>query len=102
MNRNFHARQAEAMVQLHRNSIVSNIRHSQASNSFSETPISRNKDNQASILKDTNKETTASSHIRHFNILDALLDSMEDQRLENYLIMPELDLTMNEDETTIT
>ena len=45
MNRNLPENQAEAMAQLHSNRIVSNIRHSQARNSSSETPIQVNKDN---------------------------------------------------------
>ena len=36
MNRNFTAHQAKAMDQLHSSRIVSNIRHAQGSNSFSE------------------------------------------------------------------
>ena len=90
------------MAQLHNSRIVSNIRHSQASSSSSETPILSTEDNQASISKDTNNETTAPSHVHLFNVKNERLDSMEEQRLENYLSMPELDLMMYEDETTIT
>ena len=86
---------------LHSNRIVSNTRHSEASNASSETPTQNTKDKQASILKDTNNKSDAPSYIRHFNIPNELLESMEEQRFENYLSMPELDLTMYEDETTI-
>ena len=95
MDRNLPANKAIAMAQLHSNRVVSNIRHSQASNSSSETPIQGNKDNQASILKDTNNKTTAPSYIRYFIIPDELLDSMEEKRLEIYLSMPGPDLTVN-------
>ena len=102
MIRNFPAHQAEAMAQLHSSRIIPYIRHSQASNSSSETHVQSTEDNQVSNLKDTNNKTTAPSHVRHFNIPNEPLNSMEEQRLENYLSMPELDLTMYEDETTIT
>ena len=36
------------------------------------------------------------------NIKDKLLDSIEEQRFENYLRMYERDITMYEEETTIT
>ena len=102
MSRNFPAHQAEAIAQLHRSRIVSNIRYSQASNSSSDTPSQSTEDNQVSILKDTNNKSEAPSYIRHINIPNELLDLMEEQKLENYLSMPEYDLKMYEDETTIT
>ena len=84
MSRNFAVHQDEPIAQSHSKKILSNIRHSQASSSSSETPISGNKDSQPSTLKDTDNKTAVLSHIRHFNISDELLDSMEEQRLENY------------------
>ena len=101
MNRNFLTHQAKEMVQLHRSRIVSNIRHSQASNSSSVTPVESTEDNQVSILKDTNNKSDAPSHIRHFNVPNEVLDSMEEQRLENYLNVSEHDLAMFEDKTTL-
>ena len=101
-NHGFPANQAEAIAQLHSSKIVSNIRHSQSSNSPSEIPVQSNEDNQTCFLKDTNDKTTALSHFRHFDIPNELLDSIEVQRLENYLSMPELDPKMYEDETSVT
>ena len=71
------------MTQLHSSRIVSNKRHSQASNSSSETLTQYNEDKQTSILRDTSNNTSAPSHVRHFNIPNDLLDSMEEQRLVN-------------------
>ena len=101
MSRNFPAYQPETIAQLHSGRIVSNIRQSQASNSSSETPISENR-KPSHYSEGPNNKITAPSHICHFNITDELLDSMEEQRLENFLSIPELDLTMNEDEISIT
>ena len=102
MDRNFPANQAEALAQLYSNRVVSNIRHLRANISSSETPIKDYEDNQARILKDANNKTTAPSHIRHFYIPDESLDSMEEERLENYHSMSEPGLMMNEDERAMT
>ena len=53
-------------------------------------------------MKDTNSKSDTPSYTRHFKIPNELLDSMEEQRLENVLSMPKRDLTMYEDKTTIT
>ena len=98
MSRNFPAHQAEAMAQLHSRRIISNIRNTQENKSSSNIPKQSAEDNQASILKDTNNENNTQLYIRHFNIPNELLDIMEEQRLENYLRMPERDLIMYEDE----
>ena len=81
---------------------MSNIRHLQASDSSSETPTQRTEENKVSILKNANDKNDTPSHIRHFTIPNELLDSVEEQRFKNYLSMPELDIKMYEDETTIT
>ena len=81
---------------------MSNGRHSQASSTSSETSTQSTEDNQVSILKETNNKTDAPSYVRHFNIPNELLSLMEEQRLDNYLSMPERDLTMYEYETIIT
>ena len=102
MNRNFPAHKDKAITQLRSRRLASNIRHSQASSSSSEITTKRRKDNKASILKNTNNKKYQSSHIRHCNIPIELFDSMVEQKLESLLSMPEHDLKMNEEETTIT
>ena len=58
-------------------------------------------DKQVSILKYTKNKSHTPSDIRHFNIPNIILDSMEEQRLESYLMMFELVLTLYEDEGAI-
>ena len=101
MNQNLATHQAKAMSQLHSSRIASSIKHSQASNAYSQTSMRGTEDNQISVLKDTNNNDTTSL-IRRFNIPRELLDSMEEQRIENYLRMPELDLKMYENKKIIT
>ena len=91
MNRNFPVHKAEAIVQSHKSRIISNIRHSKASNSSSETPTQSSVNIQVSTLKESDNKSHTLSHIRHFNIPKELLDSMEEQRLENILSMHEQD-----------
>ena len=79
-----------------------NMKHSHMIYSNSETPTKSTEDNQAGIMTDTNNKNDTPSHIRYFNIPNELLDSMEEERLENYLSIPELYLKMYEAETTIT
>ena len=86
---------------MHNFRVISDNRHSLVSKLFSGILRQSTEDNQASILKDTYKKSDKPSYIRHFNIRNELLESMEEQRLENYLITPEHKLTMYEDETTI-
>ena len=83
MNRNFSAHQTEAMAQLHSSGIISNIRHTQESNSSSEISMQSIEDNQASILKDTKDKSNTLSHIRRIKIPNELLDSTEEQILKN-------------------
>ena len=97
MNRNFPAYQAETIARLQSSMIVSNIRHSQTSKSSFEISKKVTKVNQVRILKYKNNKSDTSSHIRHFNIPNELLDSMEEQILEKCLSMPERDLTTYED-----
>ena len=81
MNRNFPGHHAEAMTQLHSSRILPNIRYSQSSNSSSEIPTKNTEGNQAGILNDAKNKKDTSSHTRHYNIPNALLDSMEEQNL---------------------
>ena len=101
MDRNFPAHKGEAMAQVHSRWITSNVRRSQASNSFTEILTQSTEGNQVSTLKDLNKKNDAPLDSHHFNIPNELLDSMEEQRLENCFSMLEHDLTMYEDETTV-
>ena len=100
-DRNLLAYQAKAIAQLFSSRIVSNIRYSQANNSSPEIPTQSTEGNQVRILKDTNNKNDTPSHIRHFNILNELLDLTEEQGLKNHLCMHEHDLTMYQDETAI-
>ena len=102
MKRNLIARKPESMTQLHRYRIISNIRHLKVSSSSSETPIHFTEDKQVSIQSDTTNKSDAPSHIPDFNPRNELLHQLEEQRLENYLSIPENDLKVYEDETIIT
>ena len=99
LNHNFPAHQAEAIAQVHCRRIISNKKPSQASNTCSETAIKSSENNQTSTLKDTESFTYAPSIVRHFNIQNELLDSMEERKLESYLNMTEPHFTMYEDGT---
>ena len=91
--------QAETMSKLHTSRIAPSIWHTQTSKTEDDTK-QQDKHILVGTLKKTRADSSAPSHLRHFNMSGELYSPMEEHRPEALLDMSDQDATLYEQDIT--